>query len=494
MRIRPLLAAGVLWFAPAVVRAQDVPAAVPAREPSAPVATRRQGSVELSLGGGFSLVDRALNSYLSLNTTRIANPNPGRVMMGGQVRATINVSRHLGLGAGAAMTNGNGALLIAPFGALTYTLDLNRGFSPFIDLGAGVTRIAAYTGGLLGDATYHETSSYSAFGGLGFRAMLGGALTLRVEGRMSYDQFAGFGKAAFNSAGFVGLSLFVGGGRQGDSDGDGDGVPDRRDGCPETPPGATVDANGCQVDSDNDGVADGLDRCPDTPAGASVDAHGCPVDSDGDGVPDYLDRCADTPGDARPVYPAGHARAGCPVDSDGDGVADYVDRCPNTARGTQVDASGCPVRRDSDGDGVSDARDRCPNTPPGTRVDANGCPLAAEPAAPAAFVLRAVTFRPNTAVLVPSSGAELDNVAASLRSMPDARWRIAGYTDSRGIPARNVRLSRQRAEAVMRYLVAQGVPSTSLTAVGYGAQNPAASNATVAGRARNRRVEITQLP
>ena len=552
MRVRLLLAAGVLSFVPAFVRAQDVPAAAPAQEPSAPFSAHREGSFEFSLSGGLSLVDKAFNTYLSTSTTRIANPNPGAVMMGGQLRATFNLSSHLGIGAGAGMTNGNGALLIAPFGALTYTFDLNRKFSPFIDLGAGLTRVAAYTGGLLGDALHRETSSYSAFGGLGFRTMIGEALALRVEGRMSYDQFAGYGKAALNSAGFVGLSLFVGGRPPRDSDGDG--VPDKYDACPDTPAGATVDAQGCALDSDHDGVYDGLDqcadtpagatvdaqgcaldsdhdgvydgldRCPNTPAGAPVDANGCPVDSDSDGVPDYLDRCPNTPAgvavdasgcprdsdndgvtddqdrcpntpaDARPVYPAGHAQAGCPMDSDGDGVPDYLDRCANTAPGTQVDANGCPVLRDSDGDGVTDDRDRCPNTAANTRVDGNGCPLAALPEAGASLVLRNITFRANTAVLLPSSSAELDNIAASLRSVPDARWEIAGYTDNRGIAARNLVLSRQRAAAVMQYLIAKGVPSTSLAAAGYGAQNPAASNLTVFGRAQNRRVEIKRLP
>ena len=58
-------------------------------------------------------------------------------------------------------------------------------------------------------------------------------------------------------------------------DSDGDGVPDNLDKCPNTPPGAKVDANGCELDSDHDGVIDRLDRCPNTPAGDKVDAVGC---------------------------------------------------------------------------------------------------------------------------------------------------------------------------------------------------------------------------
>ncbi|RJR23432.1 MAG: cell envelope biogenesis protein OmpA, partial [Desulfobacteraceae bacterium] len=67
-------------------------------------------------------------------------------------------------------------------------------------------------------------------------------------------------------------------------DSDGDGVPDDRDKCPNTPKGVKVDADGCPikvapapgvVDSDGDGVPDNLDQCPGTPAGAKVDERGC---------------------------------------------------------------------------------------------------------------------------------------------------------------------------------------------------------------------------
>jgi outer membrane protein OmpA-like peptidoglycan-associated protein len=164
-------------------------------------------------------------------------------------------------------------------------------------------------------------------------------------------------------------------------DSDGDGVDDSIDKCPNTPKGATVDATGCPMDSDHDGVLDGLDKCPDTPAGAVVDTNGCPLDGDKDGVPDGIDKCPDTvagtPVDA----------TGCPLDSDHDGVPDNLDRCPNTPPGTQVDGNGCPIVapvKDSDGDGVPDPQDRCPNTPKGSRVDQYGCLLLFEehPAAP----------------------------------------------------------------------------------------------------------------
>lgn len=62
-----------------------------------------------------------------------------------------------------------------------------------------------------------------------------------------------------------------------DGDADGDGVPDSKDRCPNTPKGAPVDADGCPKDSDGDGVPDYKDNCPGTPAGAKVDPKGCEI-------------------------------------------------------------------------------------------------------------------------------------------------------------------------------------------------------------------------
>lgn len=67
-----------------------------------------------------------------------------------------------------------------------------------------------------------------------------------------------------------------------DGDDDRDGVPNSLDRCPNTAPGAVVDAYGCEVtaevaDADGDGVPDSMDRCPNTPAGTPVDGEGCPA-------------------------------------------------------------------------------------------------------------------------------------------------------------------------------------------------------------------------
>jgi len=139
---------------------------------------------------------------------------------------------------------------------------------------------------------------------------------------------------------------------------------------------AVASGSGGAIDSDRDGVPGTSDRCPRTPPGESVDPNGCSAsqrDTDGDGVRDNMDRCPQTPPGERPVN-----REGCSVsqqDDDRDGVMNGRDQCPGTPAGEAVGGNGCSdSQRDSDGDGVVDRADRCPGTPAGTPVDQNGCP------------------------------------------------------------------------------------------------------------------------
>ena len=354
--------------------------------------------------------------------------------------------------------------------------------------------------------------------GVGRRTFLGSRLALRGEARglYSFSSSRAPGTGAGHLLATFGLSYFMAGSRR--LDADGDGVPDHRDICPQTPHGAAVDEHGCPTDSDADGHFDGLDRCPNTPFGAYADTAGCPVDSDRDGVYDGLDQCPNTPSgasvdvrgcsrdvdgdgvdDARdrcPNTPSGVSvdESGCPKDSDGDGVLDGRDRCPGTPPRAVVDASGCSVAKDSDGDRVDDARDKCPGTPPGTPVDSLGCQiLFRSDAEGEALILTGVTFELGKSRLLPASSVALTQVAASLIAHPDVRNEIAGYTDSTGSASLNTRLSAARAQAVRAYLARRGVAPTRMRARGYGPASPVAPNATPDGRALNRRVELHRL-
>ncbi len=385
-----------------------------------------------------------------------------------------------------------------------YNFRSGETFRPFLTLGAGVEDLDV--GGVEVD-----DESYNAGGGL--RWYLGEHFGLRLDGRfIHHDVAGGIDEAQSNVEATAGLLWAFGGAPPADTDGDG--VRDKRDKCPDTPRGATVDAEGCPADADSDGVFDGIYRCPDTPAGCKVDGSGCPLDSDGDGVIDCQDKCAGTaagcavdasgcPTDADgdgvcdssdkcPDTAKGCAvdASGCPKDTDGDGVCDGADKCSGTAKGCAVDASGCP--KDADGDGVCDSADRCPGTPAGRKVDEKGCEVLFEKGR-ASLVLEGVNFEFDSAKLTAASSTTLDSVAASLREWSDVRVQIEGHTDSVGADAYNLQLSRKRAESVRDYLVAKGVDRSRLAAVGYGESKPVTENSTEAGRARNRRVELTKV-
>ena len=304
-------------------------------------------------------------------------------------------------------------------------------------------------------------------------------------------------------------------------DEDHDGVPDYLDHCLGTPAAAIgfVDSVGCELDSDGDGVEDYLDKCPNTPEAAwgKVDSVGCPLDTDGDGVPDYIDECPETPQEAWGKVD----EKGCPIDSDGDEVPDYLDECPDTPKEAwgKVDEKGCPL--DSDQDGVPDYRDACPDTPEPARglVDSIGCELDSDgdgvpdylDACPAVAGLKAnkgcpevkrevrqllqkamqgIEFETGKAAIKQKSYALLDKIAQTFIDNPSYVIEVQGHTDNTGKAEQNKKISQQRAQAVMQYLIKKGVAADRMTAVGYGSEMPIADNNTKAGRQKNRRVEF----
>ena len=99
-------------------------------------------------------------------------------------------------------------------------------------------------------------------------------------------------------------------------------------------------------------------------------------------------------------------------------------------------------------------------------------------------------FGIGSAALNPRLGPVLAQLASGLQRNPSETVQIIGYTDSTGSDAINVPLSRSRARSVRDDLVARGVAAQRITTAGMGAADPVASNATAAGRALNRRVEI----
>jgi OOP family OmpA-OmpF porin len=105
-------------------------------------------------------------------------------------------------------------------------------------------------------------------------------------------------------------------------------------------------------------------------------------------------------------------------------------------------------------------------------------------------VLTGVDFLPGSTTLAPEADAALDAWAAALAAAPALAVAVVGHTDTSGALDVNLRVSAARAAAVRDALVARGVARDRLEAAGAGWLAPVATNATGAGRALNRRVEL----
>jgi outer membrane protein OmpA-like peptidoglycan-associated protein len=100
-------------------------------------------------------------------------------------------------------------------------------------------------------------------------------------------------------------------------------------------------------------------------------------------------------------------------------------------------------------------------------------------------------FDTGKSTLKPSGMEQLSMIASIMRDYPENRIAIAGHTDSVGRDDYNLALSQARADSVKSYLLQQGVaPRCIVASQGFGERYPVADNATAAGRAQNRRVEL----
>lgn len=230
-------------------------------------------------------------------------------------------------------------------------------------------------------------------------------------------------------------------------------------------------------DRDKDGVLDKDDLCPEV--AGPVENQGCPwPDTDGDGILDKDDACPEVPGLAQ--------FNGCP-DTDGDGVPDNQDNCPEVAG--PVENQGCPWP-DTDGDGVLDKDDKCP-TVFGLR-EYQGCPKPAEKfAEEATGALRGITFDFGKSTITAASNAKLDEAARVIKSSNGGTFLVTGHTDKKGSDAINLRLSRQRAAAVVKALEERGVSENQLKSTGVGSRDAVVPvNASNAEREADRKVVV----
>ncbi len=111
----------------------------------------------------------------------------------------------------------------------------------------------------------------------------------------------------------------------------------------------------------------------------------------------------------------------------------------------------------------------------------------------ASIILKNVFFDTKQTQLKPESITELDNVIMLMNENPKLKIQIGGHTDNVGKPEDNLKLSIGRAVAVVNYLLGKGIKNDRLTFKGFGEIKPIADNKTEAGRALNRRTELSVI-
>ena len=155
---------------------------------------------------------------------------------------------------------------------------------------------------------------------------------------------------------------------------------------------------------------------------------------------------------------------------------------------------------DSDSDGVQDDKDLCPNTQASVKVDSDGCPITlteweTELLDKGRITTREIHFTTAMWDILPESQPVLDDIGKILIQWPRLRIEVGGHCDARGADAYNMDLSQKRAQSVLDYLVGKfpQIPREQYLAKGYGERMPVASNNTVEGMAKNRRVEFKVL-
>jgi len=139
---------------------------------------------------------------------------------------------------------------------------------------------------------------------------------------------------------------------------------------------------------------------------------------------------------------------------------------------------------DGDNDNVADIVDACPDTQALDLVDAEGCSLFRGS-------IKAVDFKPGDHRLNSDSRTSLAELVTLLNTHPEVVLKLEGHTDNRGAARENLALSKRRVMSVVRYLVANGIDGNRLKPYGFGENRPIMTNASIEGRAENRRIDMS---
>ncbi|MDC6466123.1 OmpA family protein [Flavobacteriaceae bacterium] len=227
-------------------------------------------------------------------------------------------------------------------------------------------------------------------------------------------------------------------------------------------------------DSDGDGVPDKKDHCPDHPG--LIELNGCP-DSDGDGIPNEKDECPNIFGSS--------SMSGCP-DSDGDGLNDNIDNCPNEA-GPKSNG-GCKLA-DLDNDGTPNIIDKCPNEAGAKEL--SGCPKL--PSSLSNFLnnYSEFFFDFDSYEIDNSQRINITSLSKILMKYEYLKINIDGHASSEGESEYNMLLSNRRSISIKNSLIQDGISDSRLNVKAYGEKLPNYAEMPLSERKKNRRVIIS---
>lgn len=221
-----------------------------------------------------------------------------------------------------------------------------------------------------------------------------------------------------------------------------------------------------KIDTDNDGLPDGEEIF-------KYNTDPIRVDTDKDGLSD---------GEEVLKYGTDPLKS----DTDDDGLSDSSE-----IFGYKTD----PKKADTDGGSVDDATEIKRGTNPSFAGD--DVPRKRETVEPPievgkSLILEGIQFKAWSAEITSEAEVALEKVLEALTLNPDVEIEIQGHTDNGGSRDRNIKVSKERANAVKQWLEARGIASSRLTAKGFGPDKPIAPNITEDGKARNRRIEFVR--
>lgn len=398
--------------------------------------------------------------------------------------------------------------------------------APYVYFGAGMMVYKRATGF---DVHFPANKYYSSMHipiGFGFEGFFSprNSITIEAGGRILDDNTENFKFKAFDWYGTVraGVNFYLGSSETDDEDGDG------LTGSQEEEIGTDV----TNPDSDGDGLRDGEEvlRYKTDPTKPDSDGDGLSdgdevfkyrtdpsqSDTDGDGLSDGIEIIMrgtdplkiDTDGDALTDGDEITKYRTDPLkdDTDGDGLTDWDEIRVYRSDPSNPDTDGDglldgeevkkhktdPTKSDTDAGGISDGAEVLRNANPLNPSDDTAIRVAPQMLMEGGTLvsLQGVNFASGSTSLLNNAEKTLQRAYNALSKDPSIRVEVAGYTDNVGDAESNRQISLKRAQGVKDWLVRKGIAASRLSVVGHGMSDPVETNATLEGRANNRRVEF----